>query len=327
MFNLTKTSKKMKFKLNITKGIGILVLVIIANITSAQQDPMYTQYMFNTQSINPAYAGTWESVGFMVLARQQWAGFDGAPQTYNFILQTPLKNEKVALGLNLISDKVGLEKRFSILGDYSYLVKVNEKTNLRLGLKGGFTNYSNNLSEYTLYPNGQNDPLFQGEIDKKFMPNFGIGAFMYNKRYYVGLSIPRLVQNEFKNNFNNFSIQGEIRHYYLIAGMVFDLGEDLKFKPTMLTKATFGANSGAPIEMDFTANFLLKEKLWLGAMYRTGDSFGFIAQWVFDQKLRIGYAVDFSTTKLQNYNNGSHEIMISYELKFLKEKFVSPRYF
>jgi len=301
----------------------MLVLVVAMNISFAQQDPMYTQYMFNTQTINPAYAGTWESIGFMALARQQWVGLEGAPKTYTFSFQAPLRNEKVALGLNVISDKVGLEKRFSLFADYSYLVKITEKTDLRLGLKGGFTNYSNNLQAYQLYPDGLTDPLFQGEIDTKFMPNFGVGAFLYNKNYYVGFSIPKIVHNDFKNNFNNYSVQAEMRHYFLIAGVVLDLNEWLAFKPTFLTKATVGA----PIEFDFSANFLIIERLWLGAMYRTGDSFGFIAQWVFDKKLRVGYAVDFTTTKLQNYHSGTHEIMVSYELKFLSEKFVSPRYF
>jgi type IX secretion system PorP/SprF family membrane protein len=316
--------KKMKSKLNIIKGLGVLVLVVAMNNASlAQQDPMYTQYMFNTQTINPAYAGTWESIGFMVLARQQWVGFEGAPQTYTFSFQAPMRNEKVALGLNMISDKVGLEKRFSVFGDYSYLVKLTQTTNLRLGLKAGFTNYTNNLQAYQLYPDGLTDPLFQGEIDTKFMPNFGIGAFLFTDNYYVGLSIPKIVHNDFKNNFNNYSVQAEMRHYFLIAGVVLDLNEWLAFKPTFLTKATVGA----PVEFDFSANFLLKERLWLGAMYRTGDAYGFIAQWVFDKKLRIGYAVDFTTTKLQNYHSGTHEIMVSYELKFLKESFVSPRYF
>ena len=130
----------MKIKLNIIKGLGILLIVAASLTSNAQQDPMYTQYMFNTQSINPAYAGTWESLSFMVLARQQWVGLDGAPQTYTFSMQAPLKNERVALGLNLISDKVGLEKRFYMFADYSYLIPVSEKSNLRLGLKGGFTN-------------------------------------------------------------------------------------------------------------------------------------------------------------------------------------------
>ncbi|MEN8116985.1 MAG: PorP/SprF family type IX secretion system membrane protein, partial [Bacteroidota bacterium] len=199
----------------------------------------------------------------------------------------------------------------------------SEKTNLRLGVKGGFTNYSNNLNAYQTSSSGTADPLFQGEIDTKFMPNFGIGAFLYSKSFYTGFSIPKIVYNDFKNNYNNYSSQAELRHYFLIAGAVFNLGENLKFKPTFLTKAI----KGAPVEFDFTANFLFMEKFWLGAMYRTGDSFGFIAQWIFAQKLRVGYAVDFSTNNLKHYNNGTHEIMVSYELRFLKERFVSPRYF
>ena len=317
----------MKIKLNIIKGLGILLIVTASLTSNAQQDPMYTQYMFNTQTINPAYAGTWESIGFMVLARQQWVGLDGAPQTYSFTLQAPLKNERVALGLNLISDQVGLEKRFYMFGDYSYLVQVNEKSNLRLGLKGGFTSYSNDLNAYQTSPSGLTDPAFQGVINQQLMPNFGVGAFLYGKKYFVGFSIPKIINNQFDNDLDNYSIESEIRHYYFTAGLVFDLGENLKFKPTMLTKATFSAETGAPVELDLTASFLIKEQFWLGAMYRTGDSFGFIAQWIFDKKLRIGYAVDFTTTNLKNYSSGSHEIMVSYELKFLKEKFVSPRYF
>jgi type IX secretion system PorP/SprF family membrane protein len=125
----------------------------------------------------------------------------------------------------------------------------------------------------------------------------------------------------------NFTIESELRHYYLMAGLVFDLGENIKFKPTMLTKATFTSTTGAPVQLDFTASFLFKEKFWLGGMYRTGDAVGIIAQWIFDRKLRIGYAYDFTTTNVGNYSHGSHEIMVSYELKFLKEIFTSPRYF
>lgn len=319
----------MKSKLNITKGLGILFLLASGLVSNAQQDPMYTQYMFNTQTINPAYAGTWESFSFMVLARQQWAGLEGAPQTYTFSMQAPLKNERVALGLNLISDVVGLEKRFYMFTDYSYLLPINEGMKLRLGLKGGFTNYSNNLSEYITNVPGSGiiDPSFQGEIDRKFVPNFGIGGFLYGKKYYAGFSIPKILSHDFENNYNNLSVNAELRHYFLIAGLIFDLGQNVKFKPTMLTKATFSSESGAPVELDLTANFLIKEKFWLGAMFRTGDSFGFIAQWIIDKKLRIGYSYDYTTTNLQNFHNGSHEIMISYEMRFLKEMFASPRYF
>lgn len=319
----------MKRKLNITKGLGILFLMVSGLLSNAQQDPMYTQYMFNTQTINPAYAGTWESFSFMVLARQQWAGLEGAPQTYTFSMQAPLKNERVALGLNLISDVVGLEKRFYMFSDYSYLLPINEGMKLRLGLKGGFTNYSNNLTEYITNVPGSGiiDPSFQGEIDRKFVPNFGIGGFLYGKKYYAGFSIPKILSHDFENNYNNLSVNAEMRHYFFIAGLIFDLGQNVKFKPTMLTKATFSSESGAPVELDLTANFLIKEKFWLGAMFRTGDSFGFIAQWIIDKKLRIGYSYDYTTSNLQNFHNGSHEIMISYEMRFLKEMFASPRYF
>lgn len=298
-----------------------------SKVVNAQQDPMFTQYMFNTQTINPAYAGTWESVGFLTMARKQWVGFDGAPETYLFSVQAPLKNEKIALGLNLMSDKVGLEKRFGFSLDYSYQLKLNLKTSLRLGLKGGFTNYSNNLQQYQLFPNGLVDPLFQGEINSQFMPNFGIGAFLYSKKYYAGLSIPKLIHNEFENNYNNYSVQAEMRHFYLMGGMVFDLGENIKFKPTLLSKFSWANETSAPLQVDLSGNFLIKDKIWLGGMLRTGDSYGFIAQWIFNNKLRLGYAVDFTTTNLKNYHSGTHEIMISYELRTLKEKFVSPRYF
>lgn len=312
----------MKFKLHINRGLVILILILATNASFAQQDPMYTQYFFNTQTINPAYTGTWESMGFMALARQQWASWDGAPETYTFSFQSPLKNEKVALGFNVISDKLGFEKRFGVFADYSYMVRLGETAKLRMGLKGGFTNYSNNLVEYTLYP-GVNDPFFQGEIDNKFRPNFGVGLFLDGQKYYLGVSSPKLLQNNFESNYNNYSVQAEMRHYFISGGLVFDLGENIKFKPTFLTKAAWNA----PVQVDLTANFLFREKLWLGGSYRTNDAIGLIAQWIFNNKLRIGYAYDYSITKLQNYHNGTHEIMISYEMRFLKEFVVSPRYF
>lgn len=319
----------MNIKFNIIKGLGILLMVISGLNVNAQQDPMYTQYMFNTQTINPAYAGTWESLSFMALARQQWVGFSGAPKTFTFSLQAPLKNERVALGLNIIDDKVGLEKRFYMFADYSYLIPMNETVSLRLGLKGGFTNYSNNLTEYSTNPVGSGivDPMFQGEIDRKFMPNFGVGAFLYSQRFYIGFSVPKILNSTFDDNINNLSVSSEFRHYFLMAGMVFNLGENVKFKPTMMSKASFTSKTGSPVEFDFTANFLIKEKFWLGATYRPGAAYGFIAQWIIDKKLRIGYSFDYSTSNIRNFEDGTHEIMISYELRFLNKEFTSPRYF
>jgi type IX secretion system PorP/SprF family membrane protein len=322
MFNLEKKNT-MKFKLNIKNGLGILVLLIATNASFAQQDPMYTQYYFNTQTINPAYAGTWQSLGFMALARHQWMGWDGAPKTYTFSMQAPMRNDRVGLGLNVINDNIFKEKRFGIWADYSYKVVFDESTNLRFGLKGGFTNYSNNLLEYDIID--ENDPLFQGDLENKFIPNFGAGLFLNNPKFYVGFSVPKLLHNDIReeDNINNFTIEAEFRHFYVQGGMIFNLNEHLKFKPTFMAKAL----KGVPPQFDFTANFLLAEKFWLGAMIRTSDAYGFIAQWIINNDMRIGYAYDLSTTKLQNYHSGSHEIMISYELKTLKDLVASPRYF
>lgn len=315
----------MKAKLNIIKGLGIVAIVIAAFTSNAQQDPMYTQYMFNTQTINPAYAGTWESVGFMVLGRNQWTGFDGAPETYTFSMQAPLKNERVALGANIISDKIGFVKRLYAFADYSYLVPLNEKLNLRLGIKGGFTNYSHNLEDHTILD--PEDPSYIGNIDSKLKPNFGVGAFLYSKRAYVGFSIPRVVNSTFENDYENFKVEGQLRHYFLMAGAVFNMGENIKFKPTALTKASFTSETGTPLQLDLTGNFLIKDRFWIGAMWRSGDSYGFIAQFLMADKLRFGYAIDFPTTNLKNHAKQTHEIMVSYELRFKKEKVVSPRYF
>ncbi len=318
-----KAMNRMKFKLNIVRGLGILILLLAAETLHAQQDPMYTQYNFNMQTINPAYAGTWDNMGFLVLGRHQWVGLGGAPNTYTFSMQSPVKARNVALGLNVVSDKVGLEKRLMVNADYSYRLMITEDLFLRMGLKAGVTNYMNNLTEYTGYPGDAPDPVFMGDMDVRFMPNFGIGAFLYSEDYYVGLSVPKIIRNEFRNNYNNFSTWSELRHLFLIAGYVFDLSNDLKFKPTLLTKATMGA----PVEVDLTANFLLKEKIWLGAMFRTGDSYGFIAQWIFDNQLRIGYSVDFTTTRLQHFHHGTHEVMVSYEMSSLRRKWITPRRF
>jgi len=304
-------------------GFGILVLLFASKIVSGQQDPMFTQYMFNTQTINPAYAGSWNSVGFMALSRMQWVGIEGAPSTQTFSFQMPLRDKNIGVGLNLINDKVGLEKRFSLFADYSYKINFGGQTNLRMGIKGGFSNYSNNLTDHILYPDGVSDPLFKQDIKHRFLPNIGVGFLLENPKYYAGISMPKVVNSKYERNGKDFSITGEIQNFFIIAGYVHDLATDIKFKPTMLVKATLGA----PVEVDLSANILLKEKFWFGAMYRTGDSFGFIAQWILDQNIRLGYAIDFSTSSLRNYHYGSHEVMISYELKVTKKQITSPRFF
>jgi type IX secretion system PorP/SprF family membrane protein len=311
---------KMRFKLNILKGLFIFISILYVNIVCAQKDPMFTQYNFNTQVYNPAYAGSWKSLGFIVLGRNQWTGMEGAPQTYTLSIQTNTKNNKVGLGLNVISDKIGLEKQLGVYGDYSYGFQVTENSLLRLGLKFGFSNYNNKLTQYTQYP-GVQDPALQADIDSRYLLNFGVGAFLQADNYYVGFSVPKILKNTIENNFTNLT-QNDIRNIFFVAGYVLPLSEYLQFKPTFLTKAAIGES----VQFDLSANFLLHEKVWLGAMYRTGESFGIIAQWIFDKKLRIGYSFDFTTSDLQRFNNGTHEVMVSYEIG-VKRKIAEPRMF
>lgn len=313
----------MRFRLRTGLIAAMFFVLLAVKYSQAQQDPMYTQYNFNTQLINPAYTGSWDRMGFVVLGRHQWVGMAGAPSTYTLSMQSPVKNNNMALGLNVVNDRLGLEKRLMISGDYSYRLELSEETFLRLGLTAGVTNYQNNLSEYTMYPGDAPDHMFQGEINVRFMPNFGVGAFMYSDKYYMGLSLPRILQNEFRNNYNNFSTFSSMRHFYFHGGYVFDLSQDVRFKPTMLVKATLGA----PVELDLTGNFLLRERIWLGAMLRTFDSYGFIAQWIIDRQLRFGYSIDFTTTRLRHHHQGTHEVMVSYEIGTPRRKWSTPRMF
>lgn len=310
--------------MKIIKKVTLAALMIMGTLFSkGQQDPMYTQYVFNLQTVNPAYVGYWQTMGFTLLSRNQWVGLNGHPTTQTFSFQTPLRSQNVGIGFNVILDKIGLEKRLLMNIDYSYQIFLSENTSLRFGIKGGFTNYSNNLYEYVQSDPNQSDPVFQGNIENKFMPNFGIGFFLSNSKYYLSLSLPRIIENSYKSNVNNYSTKSEMRHLYFAGGMMFNLSDNVKFKPSFMTKSVLGS----PFEYDLSANFLLAERFWIGGMYRSGDSFGVIAQWIINRKLRFGYAFDFTTTDLRNYQNGVHEVMISYEFIPAKRKYVSPRYF
>jgi type IX secretion system PorP/SprF family membrane protein len=303
----------------IRKALLVILILSSSLISFGQRDPMYTQYIFNMQTINPAYAGTWQSLGFIALSRIQWVSIKDAPRTQTFSVQTPFKTEKVGLGFNIVHDKIGMEDRLLVNFDYSYRLSLSAASSLRFGIKGGFTNYSNPLGLYTTYTPG--DPNFQGYIDNKFMPNVGVGAFLYSNRYYLGLSVPKLVEARFKNTEDEYTTLSELREMYLSGGLVFDLSTNIKFKPTFLFKYA----QHSPMQYDLSANFLFSEKLWLGAMYRSGDAIGVIAQWIVQNRFRIGYSADFSTTQISRYSGGIHEIMVSYEIDW--KKFISPRYF
>lgn len=289
----------------------------------AQQDPLYTQYMFNVQLVNPAYVGSWNAIGLTALTRNQWLGVDKAPTTNTVSVQAPLRNDRVGLGASLMNDKFGYINRLAFFTDYSYNVKLNDKGALmRFGLKVGFSSYFNDLNAHKIQD--ETDQAFQGVIDQKFMPNFGFGIFIHDERYYFGASIPKMIEHNVDNSANkDWNIQSDLRHWTFMGGYVFDLSNEFKFKPSLASRMV----AGSPIVLDVNANFLLKEKFWFGAMYRVDAGYGVNLQWIIDNKLRIGYSIDYSHKGIYENSLGVHELMISYEFSVTKNIYRSPRYY
>lgn len=303
----------------------VLLLILVSLQSVAQQDPIFTQYMYNGQVINPAYAGIWEKAGFTALVREQWAGINRAPLTESISIHSPLNNESVGVGLNIINDTYAREKRLSILADYAYEVNLTPWRRLRLGVKFGFTNYNNPLTDYQLYPDGEYDPVFAQDIDLKFLPNFGVGAFLYEDNYYIGLAIPKLVENNFSTNYQNYSTQSEFRTIYLNCGYVFFLDplSRIIFKPTLLVRA----NLDMPVQFDLSANILLYEKLWFGLVWRSRNAVCVTSQWLINKNLRIGFAMDLTYTDIFPYQGGTYEFTLGWDMDFFGRSYVRAKYF
>ena len=302
-----------------------LLLLLCSSKGFGQIDPIFTQYMFNLQSINPAYTGMWEKVGFSTLVRKQWAGIDRTPLTELVSLHSPLNDEGMGIGFNLMNDHYGRENRLSIFGDYAYEVSLTPRRRLRLGFKFGFMNYKNPLTEYQLYPDNQYDPAFAQDVDLKFLPNFGVGAFLYEEHYYISLSVPKLIENSFSANINNYSSLAEVRTIYLAGGYVFRLltMQNMIFKPTLMVRATWNS----PLQYDLGAHFLLREELWLGLMLRSANAVSFVSQWILDNNLRIGFAMDITYNEIFPYQYGTYEVTLGFDVDFFGRSYIREKYF
>ncbi|MGJ8593629.1 MAG: PorP/SprF family type IX secretion system membrane protein [Aquaticitalea sp.] len=299
---------------------NIIVFILFSSWTGvAQQLPQFTQYMYNTISINPAYAGSRETLSIVGLHRSQWVGLEGAPTTQTLSLHTPLRNEKVGLGFSFINDELGFENFSYLYGDFSYNINTNENTKLYFGIKGGFTSYSLD-AEYRASQAG--DPAIFG-IEDRWSPNIGAGVYWTAERWYLGLSTPRIL-NTNQNRDEGFEALERVS-YYFTGGYVFDLSESVKLKPAALLKAT----NGAPLSFDITANFLFNEKLWLGAGYRFDEragEFSGLADFQVSKQLRIGYSYGYPISDLRPYTSGTHEVLLMFEI-FKSKRIKSPRYF
>lgn len=299
--------------------ILIFALMLTCYSSFAQQDAQYTQYMYNTININPAYAGSRGVMSIFGLHRTQWVGLDGAPTTNAFSLNTPINNSNLGLGLSLVNDKIGPTSDNTLSADISYTIPMSEEVKLSFGIKASGNIF--NLDVNKLNPADAGDPNLTG-FNNEFSPNFGAGVYLHSDKYYLGLSVPNFLQDS-KYSDNDVAVFEERMNFYAIGGYVFDLSPSIKFKPAFLTKVV----AGAPLQVDGSANFLFFDKLMLGGAYRWDAAVSALAGFQITDGLFVGYSYDMETTRLRKYNSGSHEIFLRFELFNKVSKMVSPRFF
>ena len=298
----------------------LLILLTFLEV-NAQQAPHYTQYMYNMNVINPAYAGSKENLSFGLLYRKQWIEIQDAPATFSLSGSSPV-GKNVGLGLSVISDKIGPVEENNIYGDFSYTLNLGGERRLALGLKAGVTLQKIGLKSI-IQPTlpDPNDGAFQEDTNNsKF--NIGTGLFYYTNKYYVAFSIPNMLKSAHLD-YNGVKYGTEIQHYFLTGGYVFDLNPNLKFKPFAMVKSAFGA----PVSVDVSTNFLYVEKFEMGATYRLQDSFGLMVNYAVSPSLRIGYAYDHIVSDLKVTTPSSHEIILLFDVSFSKKVSQSPRFF
>ena len=288
-------------------------------VSYAQQDAQYTQYMYNTINVNPAYAGSRNVLSVFGLYRTQWVGLEGAPQTSALSINSPIGDTRLGVGLSVVSDKLGPTNENQISADISYSIPTSEDFKLSFGIKGTANLF--NLDKNKLTATNPNDISFQN-LSNKFTPNVGAGLYLHSEKTYFGVSVPSFLET-IRYADNSVSINKERLNLYVIGGHVFELSPDIKLKPAFLIKAI----KGAPLQADLSANFMFVEKFVLGAAYRWSAAASLMAGFQVNESLYIGYGYDLETTRLRNYNSGSHEIFLRYEFFKYQKRIVSPRFF
>jgi len=308
------------------KRVTILFLFLTLTVPLfAQQDPMYSQYVFNGLLINPAYAGTREVLNAAVLYRNQWVNIPGAPKTGVFSIDSPVKNEKVGLGLSVVVDEIGVTNHTGISGIYSYKLYFTQSS-LSFGIQGGVGFFNSNNSEVKHSDNTSVDPAFVTDYHK-ILPNFSCGIYYHSDRYYAGFSVMdilgRTIENEIYPNLTNDLTVNVESHFFLTSGYLIDLSPNVKFQPSFLLKYV----GGAPLAGDINGVFSLYDLLYFGLSYRSYSSVDILTQVKINSQLSLGYSYEYSTNALSNFTSGSHEIVLRFQLDNGKRKFVSPRYF
>ncbi len=304
-----------------TRIITALLALVSFTSAHAQQDPQYTNYMYNTININPAYAGSRGALSIFGLHRSQWVGLEGAPTTNSFSVNTPIADSKVGLGVSFVNDALGVMDENTLSVDFSYTLDLNSRgSKLSFGLKGSANLLNVAYSDLNKY--NPNDPQILNDVQNEFTPNIGAGIYWHTDKSYVGFSVPSFLESTRYNN-NIQSTMQQKMHYYLMGGHVFEINPMLKFKPAFLLKAV----EGAPLQADITGNFLISEKFTIGGAYRWDAAWSALVGFQVTDGMFIGYSYDSDIKALRNYNNGSHEIFVRFELFNKYRRVNSPRFF
>lgn len=317
----------MRKSYNVIIAMIIVVLGLQTDIAVAQQDAQYTQYIYNTLSINPAYAGSRGGISILGLHRSQWVGLEGSPRTQTFSIHSPVgESQRVGLGLNVTNDQIFITNETYVDLDFSYTIPTSNTGKLAFGIKGGVQLL--NIDFNKANPDSVGDPLASGEsnVNNRFSPQVGIGLFYSTDKYYLGLSAPNLWRTkhfDVDNSSGTTFLADERINYYVTSGYVFDISEHFKFKPAGLVKWV----QGAPLQVDVTANALLYDKLTLGLAYRWSAAFSGLVGFQITDGLLLGLAYDRETTELQQFNDGSYEVFLRFEILRKTKKLINPRFF
>jgi type IX secretion system PorP/SprF family membrane protein len=297
------------------KKIIILAALVITNLVNAQQDPQFTQYFDNFLHVNPAYAGSSGMLSATAIHREQWVGFDGAPRSTTMSLHTPLNYRSVGLGLTAVNDMIGPIHQTAVYADFSYTLKLGKTARLALGLKGGVNMLNFNTSKWNDVQ--EDDPAF-AQVQNKITPNVGFGMYYHDEHFFLGLSSPRLMEGSKSDT----TYRGQ-RHYFGIVGGIFPVSAKWKLRPSVQVKAAMGA----PISIDISLAGIFNDKLWIGAMNRLNAAAGGFVQYQITRQFRLGLASEYGLTPIRNYNNGTFEVLMSYDFNYKKSDVKSPRYF
>lgn len=314
--------KSNKINQTMTRLVAILIF-LIPSLAFAQQDAMFTQYFSNKLILNPAYAGARDAIAITGLYRNQWTGFEGAPVTQTLSAHMPVFKGKSGVGIAFLHDKIGIADNTIITGSYAYRIDFGAGR-LSFGLNGELRRRAMNWAESN--PLTQGDPSVAWTTQNLFLPNFGAGIYFDTDKFYAGISMPNMLENQLKylpQNAASQNLSQLRRHYYAMMGVGINLSESLVLKPQALFKYV----QNAPAELDINLGLLINSRLLVGGTFRTGDSYDAYFQFWLNKQMRIGYAFDFAFTRLNPTNYGSHELMIGLELARKKNGFIHPRYF